>query len=135
MADKINLEVVTPERRLLAETVDAVTVPGATGEVGVLPGHTPLISLLKTGVLSYTQGGSTKKMMVSGGFVEVAEDRVSVLADMAEMPGDIGLERAKQDRDQAEKALNAAGSDATAVEAAQLNFDRAATRFQLASEN
>lgn len=134
MADKINLEVVTPERRLLAETVDAVTVPGATGEVGVLPGHTPLISLLKTGVLSYTQGGATKKMMVSGGFVEVAEDRVSVLADVAENAGEVSLDKAKQERDQAEKALNAAGMDASALTAAQLAFDRAATRVQLASE-
>jgi F-type H+-transporting ATPase subunit epsilon len=134
MAEKITLEVVTPERRLLSESVDAVTVPGATGEVGVLPGHTPLISLLKTGVLSYSQGGTTKKLMVSGGFVEVADDRVSVLADLAETSGAITLEKAKQERDQAEKALQQAGTDPAALATAQLVFDRAATRFQLASE-
>ena len=57
MADKIQLEVVTPERRVLAEPVDMVTIPGLDGELGILPGHTPLISQLKTGVLSYVQDG------------------------------------------------------------------------------
>jgi F-type H+-transporting ATPase subunit epsilon len=135
MADKLNLEVVTPERRLLSEAVDSVTVPGATGEIGVLPGHTGLISLLKTGVLAYAQGGTTRKMLVSGGFVEVVDDRVSVLADLAETAEGISLDKAKQERDQAEKALQLAGSDPDATAAAQVIFDRAATRVQLASDH
>ena len=84
MADKIQLEVVTPERRVLAETVDMVTVPGLGGELGILPGHTSLVSELQTGVLTYVQDGKSTSLQVSGGFVEVRDDQVSVLADTAE---------------------------------------------------
>ena len=84
MAEKIQLEVVTPERRVLAEPVDMVTVPGLGGELGILPGHTPLISQLQTGVLTYVQEGKSYSLHVSGGFVEVRDDHVSVLADVAE---------------------------------------------------
>jgi F-type H+-transporting ATPase subunit epsilon len=85
MADKIQLEVVTPERRVLAEPVDMVTVPGLGGELGILPGHTPLISQLQTGVLTYAQDGKSFSLQVSGGFVEVRDDHVSVLAETAEL--------------------------------------------------
>src|SRR4029078_3366848 len=84
MAEKIHLEVVTPERRVVAEPVDMVTVPGLGGELGILPGHTPLISQLHTGVLTYVQDGKSSQLNVSGGFVEVHDDHVSVLADTAE---------------------------------------------------
>jgi F-type H+-transporting ATPase subunit epsilon len=71
MADKIQLEVITLERRLLSEMVDHVTIPGLNGELGILPGHTPLISQLKTGILSYGQSAINPSLLVSGGFVEV----------------------------------------------------------------
>src|SRR5947209_1864951 len=90
----LQLDVITPERRLLSEQVDSVTVPGAGGELGILPGHTPLISELQTGVLSYAQGATTRRLLVSGGFVEVNDDRVSVLADLAEFPQEVNAERA-----------------------------------------
>ena len=67
MADKINLEIVTPEKLALREQVDEVTLPGLDGELGILPDHTPLISQLKTGVLTYWQGGERQQMHVSGG--------------------------------------------------------------------
>src|ERR1043165_727655 len=89
MAEKIQLEVVTPERRVLAEPVDMVTVPGLGGELGILPGHTPLISQLQTGVLTYVQEGKNFPLHVSGGFVEVRDDHVSVLAEVAERPDEI----------------------------------------------
>src|SRR5919106_5363158 len=101
----LQLDVITPERRLLSEQADSVTVPGLGGELGILPGHTPLISQLQTGVLSYTQGGATKRLLVSGGFVEVSDDRVAVLADLAERPEEIDAARARLEREQAEKAL------------------------------
>ena len=84
MAEKIQLEVVTPERRVLAEPVEMVTVPGLGGELGILPGHTPLISQLQTGVLTYVQDGNKSSLNVSGGFVEVRDDHVLVLAETAE---------------------------------------------------
>jgi hypothetical protein len=79
MAQQLQLDVVTPERRVLSEAVDTTTIPGLNGELGILPGHTPLISQLKTGILTYTHDGRTSQLHVSGGFVEVRDDRVSVL--------------------------------------------------------
>ena len=107
MPEKIQLEVVTPERRLLAEPVDMVTVPGLGGELGILPGHTPLISELQTGVLSYIEDGKTFQLHVSGGFVEVRDDHVSVLAEVAERPEEIDAARARLSRERLEKELNA----------------------------
>ncbi len=96
MADRIQLDVITPERSVLSETVDFVSVPGAGGEIGILPGHTPLISQLRTGLLTYTQGGATERLLVAGGFVEVSSDRVSVLADAAERPEEVEPATARQ---------------------------------------
>jgi len=76
MANQIQLDVVTPERRVLSETVNAVTVPGSNGEMQLLPGHAALISELKTGVLTYNQDGTNFQLHVSGGFLEVNDDRV-----------------------------------------------------------
>jgi len=84
MAEKIQLEIVTPEQRVLAEPVDMVTVPGLGGELGILPGHTPLISQLQNGVLTYVQDGKSSSVHVTGGFVEVHDDHVSVLAEGTE---------------------------------------------------
>src|SRR3954463_8700600 len=103
----LQLDVITPERRLLSEQVAAATVPGLGGELGILPGHTPLISQLQTGVLSYTRGGETRRLLVSGGFVEVNDDRVSVLADLAELPEEVDAARARVERDDAERRLSA----------------------------
>ena len=131
MAERLQLDVITPERRLLSEAVDAVTVPGAGGELGILPGHTPLISQLKTGVLSYTQGATTRRLLVSGGFVEVNEDRVSVLADFAEFPEEVDAARARLEREEAEKRLGAFTGTPEELAEVQAQFDRAAARLQL----
>ena len=132
MAEKIQLEVVTPERRVLAEPVDMVTVPGLGGELGILPGHTPLISQLQTGVLTYVQDGKSFPLHVSGGFVEVREDHVSVLAEIAERPDEIDASRAKLSREKFEKQLNAWSGSDEELEAARLEFDRSVVRLQLA---
>ncbi len=135
MAERIQLDVISPERRLLSETVDAVTVPGLNGELGILPGHTPLISQLRTGVLSYTQGTATRRLMVSGGFVEVSDERVSVLADIAERPEEVDAARARQERELAEREMSSfAGSE---EEMAQVRdrFERSTARLQLAADN
>ncbi len=133
MAEKIQLEVVTPERRALAEPVDMVTVPGLGGELGILPGHTPLISQLQTGVLTYVQDGKSQSLHVSGGFVEVRDDHVSVLADIAERPEEIDAARAKLARDRVEKQLNAWSGSEDELEAAKVELDRSLVRLQLAS--
>jgi F-type H+-transporting ATPase subunit epsilon len=130
MADKIQLEVVTPEKVALREAVDEVTVPGLEGELGILPDHTPLISSLRTGVLSYRQGSDRRQLHVSGGFVEIQADRVSVLSDVAEKPEEIDLERAQRARERAEKRLASRGDD-TDFDRAELKLQRALIRIQL----
>jgi F-type H+-transporting ATPase subunit epsilon len=129
----LQLDVITPERRLLSEQADSVTVPGLGGELGILPGHTPLISALQTGVLSYVQGGTTRRLLVSGGFVEVNNDRVSVLADLAEFPEEVDAARARAEREEAERQLG--GFTGTPEELADVRarLDRATTRLQLSA--
>lgn len=131
MANKINLEIITPEKLVLREAVDEVVLPGLTGELGVLPDHEPLITQLKTGVLTYRQGGAQQKLHISGGFAEVLGDKVSVLSDIAEKPEDIDVERAKAALDRAEKHLSGGGESPEAA-SAELKKERAKTRLQLA---
>ena len=135
MADKIQLEVVTPERRVLADPVDMVTVPGLGGELGILPGHTPLISQLQTGVLTYVADGKSTQLHVSGGFVEVRDDHVSVLAEVAERPEEIDAARARLSRDQLEKQINAWSGSEDELAIAKTEFERSVVRMQLASRS
>src|SRR5215216_7201699 len=106
MVDKIHLEVVTPERKVFEAEVDRVDVPGLDGELGILPGHTELISQLKpAGLLTYYVDEQKGEMAISDGFVEVSPDRVVVLADKAERPEDIDLKRALEQKEHAERQL------------------------------
>jgi F-type H+-transporting ATPase subunit epsilon len=132
MAEQLQLDVVTPDRRVLAEPVDMVTLPGLGGELGILPGHTPLISQLQTGVLSYAKGGQTFQLHVSGGFVEVNDDRVSVLAEIAELPEEIDAARARLARDHVEKTLNSWNGTEEDFEQARVKLERSIVRLQLA---
>ena len=129
----LQLDVITPERRLLSEQADSVNVPGLGGELGILPGHTPLISALQTGVLSYAQGQTVRRLLVSGGFVEVNGDRVSVLADFAEFPEEVDAARARLERDEAERRLGAFTGTPEELADVRAQLDRANTRLQLAS--
>ena len=128
----LQLDVITPERRLLSEQVDSVTLPGAGGELGILPGHTPLISELQTGLLSFARGAETRRLLVSGGFVEVNEDRVSVLADLAEFPEEVDAARARTEREEAERRLAAFTGTPEELNDLRAQLARADTRLQLA---
>src|SRR6266487_7122066 len=130
---ELQLDVVTPGRRVLAEQADMVTVPGLGGELGILPGHTPLISELQTGVLSYIQDGKTFQLHVSGGFVEVRDDHVSVLAEVAERPEEIDAARARLSRERLEKELNAWTGSEEDFDVAKTELDRSMVRLQLSS--
>ena len=134
MADQLQLEVVTPERRVLSEPVNSVTVPARNGEMQILPGHAAVISELKTGVLSYTEDGATFQLHVSGGFVEISDDRVSVLAEIAERPEEIDAARAKLSRDHTEKELTSWSGTEEDFERARAKLERSIVRLQLASE-
>ena len=130
---ELKLEIVTPQRRVLDENVDGVMVPTQNGEIGVLPEHAPLISQLKSGILTYTQGATTNKMVVSGGFVEVGQNRVSVLADVAEFANEIDTSAARLERDEVERNLGAWSGNAEDFEAERDRLERAEARLQLAA--
>ena len=132
MPEQLQLDVVTPERRVLSEAVSSVIAPGRGGELGILPGHAALISELQTGVLSYSQGGATFQLHVSGGFIEVNEDRVSVLAEVAERPEEIDANRARLARERAEKALSDTSAGEADFENARAKLERSMVRLQLA---
>jgi F-type H+-transporting ATPase subunit epsilon len=129
----LNLEIVTPEKMVLSETVDAVTVPTASGEIGILTNHAPLISSLKSGILSYTKGGATERMVISGGFVEVSANNVSVLADIAEDSDEIDTEAARVEREAAERVVSNWKGTEEELEAELERLERAQARLQLAS--
>ena len=108
MADlptKINLTVVTRERRIVDTQVDEVILPGTDGEIGVLPGHTPLLATLKIGQLRYRTGTKVERLVISWGFAEVLPDRVIVLAEKGILPGEIDAAAAEEERKRAEREL------------------------------
>jgi F-type H+-transporting ATPase subunit epsilon len=103
---KLLLEIVTPDRSLVHEEVDEVQLPGAEGHLGVLPGHTPLLSTLAVDELWYRIGEETHFLAIAGGFAEVLPDRVTVLAQVAERAQDIDIGRAEAARQRAEERIN-----------------------------
>jgi len=129
----LNLEIVTPEKKVLSDAVDSVTVPTTSGEVGILTNHAPLISALKPGILAYTKGGATEKMVIAGGFLEVSANNVSVLADTAETAGEIDVEAARLERETVEKSLGAWRGSEEEFEAEKERLEQAQARLQLAS--
>src|SRR5271157_4050339 len=96
MAEKILLEIVTPERKVVSETVDVVVAPGELGEFGVLPGHIPFLCKLKIGELRYRIGATTARhIAIMGGYAEVLNNQVTILATAAEAATEIDVMRAK----------------------------------------
>jgi len=136
MADRIHLEVVTPERRVFEAEVERVEIPGFDGELGILPGHTELVSLLKpAGLLTYHIGNETGEMAISDGFVEVAGDRVTVLANKASRPEDIDLATALKTKERAEQLLQRALADPDAdILRAAIELERASVELTIAQK-
>jgi len=99
------LEIVTPEKLAYSDTVDAVTLPGSEGELGVLPHHAPLVSMLGLGELRIRKGSDIETFAIAGGFLQVRPDKVVVMAEMADMASEIDLEKAAEARRDAERAL------------------------------
>jgi F-type H+-transporting ATPase subunit epsilon len=105
LPEKINLEIVTPEKHLFSGTVDSVTVPAKTGYLGILPGHSPLLAELGVGEISFKVGEKAEYLFCSWGFLEVLPDRVVLLAKTAELASDIDIERVQKAKARAEKFL------------------------------
>ncbi len=132
MSTPLHLEVVTPDKQLLSEDVDYVSAPGFEGEFGVLPGHIPYVSALRVGVLSYVKSGIRERIFVSGGFAEVMDNKVTVLAESAERAEDINLERAERARERAEQRLEQERKgERVDVTRAQAALQRAVVRINM----
>lgn len=127
---KIRLEIVSPDRLLLSDEVDEVTIPGSEGYLGILPGHLPLLTTLGIGIISYHKGTQKFVFSVSGGFAEVLPDRVIIMADNVERPEEIDVQRAQEAKERAEKTL--ASKESIDVERAMAALLRATTRIQVA---
>jgi F-type H+-transporting ATPase subunit epsilon len=108
---KLKLQVVTPTRTVVAAEADSVELPGELGYLGILPGHTPLITVLKAGVLTYRNGGDEHSLAIAAGFAEIANDSVTVLADQAEGPGEVDVAAAERERSGAEEELKTASRE------------------------
>jgi len=133
MADKIRLRVVTPSRMLLDEDVDEVTAPGELGEFGVLPNHIAFLTTLVPGELSYKQGSSKKTLAVGGGYAEVLDNVMTVLAPAAEFADEIDSARAQRAKERAEKLMAELNRGEKDWEMAEAALKRALVRLQVAS--
>jgi F-type H+-transporting ATPase subunit epsilon len=128
----INLQVVTAERIILNDEVDSLVAPGADGELGILPRHAPLLSGLKPGELRYRRAGEENFLAIGGGFIEVLNNKVIVLADSAERSEEIDLERAEAARKTAEQALQNRGQMSVEdLAAAEASLRRALIRLDI----
>jgi len=132
----LTLEIVTPDHAIAHEEVDEVQLPGTEGYLGILPGHTPLLTGLKVGQLWYRKGTEKHYLSIAFGFAEVLPDRVRLLAQFAERAEDIDLRRAEEARRRAEDHLQAARTGASDVdmERARIALIKALSRLQVATK-
>jgi F-type H+-transporting ATPase subunit epsilon len=134
MDQRILLRVVTPDRQVVREDVEEIQVPGREGYLGILPGHAPLLSELKPGEMSYRRGKELRRLAVSGGFLEVLPEQVTVLAESAERPEDIDLARAQAAKERAEMRLKSPDPEVDLNRAA-VALQRALIRIQVAARH
>jgi F-type H+-transporting ATPase subunit epsilon len=126
------LEIVTPERLVYSDYVDSVQVPGIEGELGILPHHAPLLSMLGMGELRIRKGGSEESFAIFGGFLQVRPDKVVVMAETADLASEIDLERAQEARRAAEKALETGYHEPADLAAARAALQQALLRIRVA---
>ncbi|MFI5098770.1 MAG: F0F1 ATP synthase subunit epsilon [Candidatus Acidiferrales bacterium] len=133
MDNTFQLEIVTPAKLVVKDAVEEMQIPGSSGYLGILPGHAPLITELGVGVITYKASGATHTLSVAWGFAEVLPDKVTILAEAAERPQEIDVERAQKAKGRAEDRLksNDPQVDYTRAEDA---LQRAETRLNVAKE-
>ena len=132
---KMLLEIVAPSRQVVrSERVDEVIAPGSEGEFGVLPGHTPFLTTLKNGVLSYREANEWHHLAVDWGYAEVGPNRVIVLAEGADRAAEIDIEEAKVAKERAEHALREK-LEQKDYEKTRIELLRAVTRIQAAEKH
>ena len=131
MADKIELEIVTPEGQVFSGNVDGVTIPSSAGYLGILPGHAPLVTELKIGVITCRIDNSESRLFCAWGFAEILGNKVSILADQVQKPEDIDVEAARADKVKAQSILDAKADDSDFQEAINL-LEAANARLEVA---
>ncbi len=135
MADKVNFELVSPERLLVSDAFDMVVIPGGDGDFGVLPDHAPLLSTIRPGIINVHDGGSiAHQIFVGGGFAEVLPDRCTILAEDAVMVADIDRAKVEEDLREAELVLRDAETDYER-QRAQTNIEKFGAMLEVARTN
>jgi F-type H+-transporting ATPase subunit epsilon len=124
MADTFHLEIVTPEKMLVKDDAEEMQIPGKSGYLGILPGHAPIITELGVGEMTYRKGGETHRFVVAWGFAEVLPDRVTILAENADRPQEIDVNKARAGKQSAEEHMSKGQSEE--------DFTRAEAEMRLA---
>jgi F-type H+-transporting ATPase subunit epsilon len=127
------LEIVTPTKLVVKDAAEEAQIPGLTGYLGILPGHAPLITELGVGVITYKASGAAHTLSVAWGFAEVLPDKVTILAEAAERPQEIDVERAQKSKDRAEERLKSNDPQVDYARAEDA-LQRAETRLNVAKE-
>src|SRR6202050_1456830 len=131
MADTFQLEIVTPEKKVVETAAAEAQIPGKNGYLGILPGHAPLITELSVGEIKYREGSTEHVLAVAWGFAEVLPDKVTILAESAERPSEINVERARKAKARAEERLTS-GDPNVDVERSLNALQKAETRLEVA---
>jgi F-type H+-transporting ATPase subunit epsilon len=132
MSDTFQLEIVTPEKKVVDTAASEVQIPGKNGYLGVLPGHAPLITELAVGEITFRSGAEEQRLAVAWGFAEVLPDKVTILTETAERPSEIDVERARKAKQRAEQRLTS-GDPNVDVERSLEALHKADTRLEVAA--
>ncbi len=133
MADAIHLDILTPEKVVFSDSIEMVTAPGGLGEFGVLPGHAALVTTLETGEVAIKKDNQEYWLAISGGFAEVGNDKVTILAEAAELAQEIDIKRAETAKIQAEEKLKILSSDDSQFSEVALALKRATNRIKVSA--
>jgi F-type H+-transporting ATPase subunit epsilon len=133
MAETFQLEIVTPEKKVVETQAEEAQIPGKNGYLGIMPGHAPLITELSVGEITYRENSTQQRLAVAWGFAEVLPDKVTILAETAERPSEIDVERARKAKQRAEQRL-ASGDPNVGVARALDALRRAESRLEVASK-
>jgi len=134
MVEVFKLEIVTPEKKVVDAAAEEVQIPGKNGYLGIMPGHAPLITELAFGEITYRENATEQRLAVAWGFAEVLPNKVTILAETAERPSEIDVERARKARERAEQRLTS-GDTTVDVERALGALHRAQARLDVAAKN
>ena len=132
MAEVIQLEIVTPEKKVVETAAEEVQIPGKNGYLGILPGHAPLITELSVGEITFRENSNEQKLAVAWGFAEILPNKVTILAETAERPSEIDVDRARKAKQRAEQRLTS-GDTSVDVGRALDALHRAQARLDVAS--